>query len=146
MLRSPKNRAVGSEREVLRLTNIERQSVKNCGGRNMSAAPALQWSDVLARSAAAHARDMAEKQYFNHVSLDGREPSDRIYAAGYRGATTGENIASGQATPAEVMAGWMKSPGHCVNIMRREYRYIGVGYFYTSVGDYHHYWVQNFGS
>jgi len=104
MLHAPPRRS-GVEREVLRLTNIERQSAKNCGGRNMPAAPGLQWSDLLAHSAAAHARDMAEKQYFNHISQDGREPSDRIYAAGFRGTTTGENIASGQATPAEVRAG-----------------------------------------
>jgi len=145
MLHAPPKRS-GGEREVLRLTNIERQSAKNCGGRSMPAAAALQWSDQLASSAAAHARDMAERQYFNHVSLDGREPADRIYAAGFRGTTTGENIASGQASPAEVIAAWMKSPGHCVNIMRREYRYMGVGYFYTNVGEYHYYWVQNFGS
>lgn len=40
----------------------------------------------------------------------------------------GENIASGQPSPAVVMDGWMHSPGHRMNIMDPGFAIIGVGY------------------
>ncbi len=54
----------------------------------------------------------------------------------------GENIAKGQRTPAEVMKGWMNSPGHRANILSSSYTEIGVGYVTDSNGTA--YWVQHF--
>ncbi len=57
----------------------------------------------------------------------------------------GENIAYGYhmlAKPKEVMKSWMGSSGHRANILRSDYRSIGVGCFRKN-GSY--YWVQCFG-
>ena len=39
----------------------------------------------------------------------------------------GENIAAGQKTSAQVMKGWMNSPGHRANILDKSYNSIGIG-------------------
>jgi uncharacterized protein YkwD len=38
-----------------------------------------------------------------------------------------------------VVDNWLKSPGHCKNIMNKAFKEVGVG----RVGDY---WTQNFGA
>ena len=45
----------------------------------------------------------------------------------------GENLASGEetaGTPHEIVEGWMNSPGHRANILRPEFREIGIGLAY----------------
>jgi uncharacterized protein YkwD len=87
---------------------------------------------------------MGDQGYFNHQSLDGRSPFDRMKQAGYTGSTMGENIAAGQTSPSAVVQGWMQSSGHCKNIMNGQFKDLGVGYYLGTQG-YKHYWVQNFG-
>ena len=80
------------------------------------------------------------------MSQDGRTPTERMRQAGFEGrGPTGENIAAGQDTPADVVEGWMKSPGHCRNIMDPDYGIIGIGFFLAEGSSYDRYWVQNFG-
>lgn len=55
----------------------------------------------------------------------------------------GENIAAGQRTSAQVMKGWMNSPGHRANILDKSYNSIGIG---MAVVDDQYYWVQCFGT
>lgn len=43
----------------------------------------LRWNDTLARVAEARAYDMAVRDYFSHVDLDGFGPNHHINAAGY---------------------------------------------------------------
>lgn len=147
MLRSPnalrKNADPG--REVLRLTNVLRARGGSCGGVAMGPVGALQWSDQLAASALAHAKDMATNGYFSHVSPSGSRPEERMAAAGWTLRPIGENIAAGQADPSEVMQGWIDSPGHCKNLLNGGYKHMGVAYFYAPNTGYKHFWVQNFG-
>jgi uncharacterized protein YkwD len=107
----------------------------------------LSWCPALARSATAHSVDMSLNNYFEHESLDGREISDRAKAQGYDYRTVGENIAVGQRDVAEVMEGWMNSPGHRENILRPQFTHLGSG---VATGDYKGfqsiYWTQNFGA
>ncbi|GAA1150277.1 hypothetical protein GCM10009630_55750 [Kribbella jejuensis] len=90
---------------------------------------------------------MVDQHYFAHDSLDGRSPFDRMKAAGFAGGSMGENIAVGYSSPAAVVAGWMKSPGHRANILNCGYTMIGIGYDPGQVkpdwgnGS----WVQDFG-
>jgi uncharacterized protein YkwD len=86
---------------------------------------------------------MAGKSYFNHTSLDGRTMQSRIHDVGYtmngfKGIKVGENIAFGQQSIAEVMEGWLKSPGHCRNLMDPGFKEIGIA-------EDNKYWVQDFG-
>lgn len=133
------------EHEVLDLVNAARGAGAVCGGVSQPPAPSLSWDDRLADAARLHAMDMAEQGYFDHNSLDGRSPWDRIIAAGYTGQPGAENIAAGSSTAAQVMTNWMASPGHCRNIMSSGLTEIGVGYANLSGSTWGHYWVQAFG-
>lgn len=120
--------------QVTTLVNSER-SKAGCGpvGANSQ----------LDTAALRHSQDMAAKDYFDHNSPDGKDPGDRITAAGYRWTTYGENIARGQQTAAQVMDGWMKSPGHRANILNCAFKEIGVGVHEGSGGPW---WTQAFGA
>ena len=124
------------ETEVVSLVNLERQIY------NLHP---LQWDSRLYAAALGHSQDMAQQNYFDHTSLDGRTPGTRISQAGYPGYTYGENIAAGYPTPQAVMEAWMNSSGHSANILRSSFCDIGVGYAYTASGYYRNYWTQDFG-
>ena len=96
--------------------------------------PRLRANRRLARSASKYSRSMARKNFFSHISPNGGTPTDRIRRGGYlRGARAwaiGENLAWGSgsyATPLGTVRSWMNSPGHRANILRRDYRAIGIG-------------------
>ena len=65
--------------------------------------------------------------------------TDCGYAAG---GALGENIAAGQQTPADVMAAWIASTGHRMNLENPAFRSIGVGV--AIGGPFGIYWVQDF--
>jgi uncharacterized protein YkwD len=94
----------------------------------------------LEAAATAHAVDMRVRSFFDHTNPDGASPGDRITAAGYAWSSYGENIAMGYRTPAAVMEGWMKSTGHCQNLLNPRFTELGVGVDATGRE-----WVQNFG-
>ena len=88
---------------------------------------------------------MANQNYFDHTSKDGRNPGQRMSAAGYSWSAYGENIAAGQTSAASVMAGWMESPGHCSNIMNKNFRDVAVACVVNSSSTYKRYWTMNLG-
>jgi uncharacterized protein YkwD len=129
--------------ELLQQINRVRQKGCNCGATKMPPVPPLTWNDLLEKAAKGHAKEMAKKNFFSHTSKDGRSTMNRAEEAGYvhngfRSFTVGENIAQGQPTIAEVMAGWFKSEGHCMNLMNPDFKEVGVWLYDT-------YWVQDFG-
>lgn len=132
------------EAEVLRLVNVARSSGRKCGSTYYRAAKALRGDALLDKVAAAHSQDMADHSYFSHTSLTGASPFTRMKRAGYAYDSAGENIAAGFRTPASVVKAWLKSAGHCRNIMRRGYTELGVGY--ATGGLYGTYWTQDFGN
>jgi uncharacterized protein YkwD len=106
--------------------------------------PAVRSDDKLTIAARAHSADMAARNYFSHDTLEGVKFSTRITNAGYRWSGAGENIAKGQRTPAEVMTGWMNSPGHRANILNCGFKDLGVGVAADSYGSL--LWTQDFAS
>jgi uncharacterized protein YkwD len=129
--------------EFLDYINRTRQKGCNCGTTYMPPAPPLIWNDQLEIAAIGHAVDMYDKNYFSHTSKDGRTMEKRMFAAGYaykgyKSFMIGENIAMGQHSIPEVMAGWFKSEGHCKNLMNPGFKEVGVA-------AYNSYWVQDFG-
>ena len=91
----------------------------------------LRASRTLETAAMVHAHDMVRRRYFGHISPEGTDPFKRASVAGYRGArrtNVGENLVSWTAplTPAQVVAKWMASPPHRRNILRCEWRDVGV--------------------
>jgi uncharacterized protein YkwD len=134
------------EARVLELTNAERQQGGCCGSKGcFQPSRLLATNGNLEVAARRHARDMAERNFFAHEGPDGTTLSDRLDAAGFRGCAAGENIAYGQSSPEEVVADWMKSEGHCTNILSSAYRRLGVGYYDDSAAELRRIWVQNFG-
>ncbi|MFC8125872.1 CAP domain-containing protein [Streptomyces sp. NPDC057302] len=119
---------------VLRLTNAERSAA---GLRPLSPDP------LLTVAAQGHSADMVARAFYSHTSPDGGEPWDRASAAGSRHRAIGENIACGQRTPAEVVDGWMNSPGHRANILKPSFTHLGVGF--AGGGSTGTYWTQLFG-
>jgi uncharacterized protein YkwD len=111
--------------------------------RGGAGCPAVRLDDRLNAAAAAHSADMAANDYFDHTSRDGRSFVDRVRAQGYD-APRSENIAAGQRTPADVVAGWLDSPGHRRNILDCGSTEMGVGR--ADGGSFGRYWTQVFGT
>ncbi|WP_433298552.1 CAP domain-containing protein [Actinoplanes sp. CA-030573] len=76
---------------------------------------------------------MAHTGLFTHVWRDGTTFVARSHAAGYA-QPSGENIAWGYRTAAEVMSAWMASPSHRENILNCGARSIGTGVAYGMNG------------
>lgn len=81
----------------------------------------------LNRAAQRHADDMAENNYFSHVSRDGRTVVDRIRATGYNPVAFGENIAGGQQSDAEALRAWRNSAAHDRLLKSRAVDEFGLG-------------------
>jgi len=133
-------------RAVLQLVNAARKQSRNCGKQHFGAAPALRWNDRLAAAALAHSRDMAQQNYFEHQAPDGSEVGDRADREGYRWRHIGENIATGQGSAQQVVAGWLASPHHCANIMDPAFTDTGAAYATQIKSRTGIYWTQVFGA
>jgi len=110
------------ELEVLQRTNQVRQE------RGLRA---LQWDARAYQAAAAHARDMLQRNFFAHQNLEGLGAAERLRAAGVWEVVVGENLASFEGypdpeIPQRALAGWMNSPGHRANLLRPEFTHLGV--------------------
>lgn len=129
---------------MLSLISTARASTRSCGNVNFAATNSLSWSDALQRSARVHSTDMATDNFFGHVGNDGRSVSDRVTDEHYSWQITGENIAAGQRDTAEVLAGWLASPGHCANIMNPRYTTLAVACSSSRSADFGRYWTAVF--
>jgi uncharacterized protein YkwD len=79
----------------------------------------------------------------DHAGSDGSTPAMRATRAGYAWRTVGENVATGQSTPEQVVAEWLDSPRHCSNIMDADFTQMGVAFAASASGVY---WAQVFGA
>lgn len=86
----------------------------------------LAWSDGLTPVGEAHAFEMYTQGYFSHVSPITGSVGDRATQAGLTYRLVGENLALA-ASPHMVHDGLMNSPGHRENILRTEFRRVGIG-------------------
>lgn len=131
---------------VLALVNEARSSSRRCGRKRFAAAPALALSDALQQAAAIHASDMARRSTLSHTGGDASTPAERATRTGYRWRFVGENIASGQATPEQVVTEWVDSPHHCSNLMSADFTEMGVAWAADPKSAGGIYWAQVFGS
>ncbi len=97
------------------------------------------WNDLLYQTAASHAQDMLDKNYFGHISRDGRDVGDRFDELGYKWQFAGENLGEGQESFNEVVQDWLDSPSHCKMIMNADMKEMGL----SKRGRF---WVQHFGT
>jgi uncharacterized protein YkwD len=122
--------------------NAARAVARSCGNSVMPVAGPLVWNQRLFSAADRHARDMATRNYFSHTSLDGRSLAQRVAAEGYAWTSVGENLAAGQSTVDGVLSGWLSSPGHCSNLMSRQFEAVGVSCVWQAGSRFGHYWVM----
>lgn len=147
-----------TEMKILEYTNAERAK---------KGLAQLTLDEKLSNVAAGHSLDMASKNYFSHVNLQGENPTKRAERMGYdvhknlEGGWSrhgiGENLGklpTGNVrgygyvanTPDAIakaqVALWMNSEGHRANILKGDYDLIGIGVSMSSSGFY--YSTQNF--
>ncbi|GAA2882586.1 hypothetical protein Acy02nite_04830 [Actinoplanes cyaneus] len=91
-----------------------------------------------------HASYMARNNHFQHTSRKGQDPGQRVTGAGYRWSLYRENLALGQDSPWEVVAGWMTSPEHRANILNCRLHQMGIGLAINAKRV--PYWVQELAS
>ena len=135
-----------ASRQVLALTNQARTHPRRCGATPYGAAPPLAPSTKLSEVALAYAHDMAAWGYMDHTGHDGSTPAARISRSGYRWSEVGENLASGIMKPEDVVAGWLRSPEHCANLMDPLFRQAGVAFAVNSHDKRGVYWAMEFGT
>jgi uncharacterized protein YkwD len=94
--------------------------------RERSGLRPLAFDEELRPVTRAHSREMFELGYFSHTSPVTGTPFDRMRAAGVRFGIAGENLAYTR-TVEMAHTGLMASPGHRANILRPEFRRVGIG-------------------
>ncbi len=121
------------EKQVVELVNAERAKA--------GVAP-LSLDSSVSNAARTKSQDMATNNYFSHTSPTYGSAGNMLSKFGIKYTAWGENIASGQKTPQEVVTAWMNSQGHRENILSSTFTKIGVGYATNSKG--YAYWTQIF--
>ncbi len=101
------------------------------------------WSSAAAEASRLHSQDMADQNYFDHSSLDGRSPWDRMEAQGIRWRSAAENISAGRSSGIDAYNGWVNSSGHRRNMLGGT-KYLGVGAGCSGSSDYAVYMTQDF--
>lgn len=140
-----RQQAEAISRRVLQLTNAARAQPRRCGPKAYAAAPPLALNTTLGRAALAYAQELASHGYMDHTGRDGSSPAQRITRSGYQWRETGENLASGDMTPEEVVAGWLGSAHHCANLMDPAFTEMGVAFGVNPRDERGVYWAMEFG-
>ncbi|KAB7706540.1 serine protease [Bacillus aerolatus] len=123
----------GFEYQLFDLTNADRVNHH---------LPVLKWDNKVKETARKHSMDMAEQSYFSHTNLKGQSPFDRMKEDEIFFTTAGENLAYGQFSSIFAHEGLMNSLGHRENILRPEYRFLGVGVAFNEESQ--PYYTENF--
>lgn len=89
--------------------------------------PPLRANALLARAAAEHACDMAQRGRMSHHGSTTTGPAQRVKAQGYAPKLTAENIAAGPFDLNRVLAEWNRSDGHLRNTLLPQTREFGIG-------------------
>lgn len=104
---------------TVKWTNIQRV--------NSGSLPPLVENAKLNSAASRKVQDMFNRQYFEHVSPDGKNVGDLVEATGYEYIAVGENLALGNyKNDQELVQAWMDSLGHRANILSTKFTEIGV--------------------
>ena len=99
----------------------------------------LKKDAALEKIAQTRAKEMAINNKFSHTRPNGKSGLSLIPG----NVAKGENIAKGQTSCKAVMTAWYNSKGHKANILRKNFKKIGIAcYTYKGVN----YWVAVFSS
>lgn len=118
----------GNKQQIFDITNIMRKRFNE---------DSLKWDEPTANVAYLHSQDMADANYFSHVSETKGDLADRLQAGHISYRAAGENIAANYIDAIAVMEGWLNSKGHREALLNKEFTNLGVGV-------YEKYYTQNF--
>jgi hypothetical protein len=102
--------------------------------RSIHHVAALELNQQLSHAAQAKANDMASRDYWSHITPDGKQPWTFIAGSGYQFEAAGENLAYGFGSSDQVISAWMHSPEHEENVLNGAYR--DVGFATANVTDF----------
>ena len=105
------------ELEMLELVNQERAK---------ASLKSLTMDGELVRVARQHSTDMLTRGYFSHYTPEGKDAHDRLRSEKVHFLLAGENLAFAP-TVTVAHTGLMNSPGHRANILRPQFRKVGIG-------------------
>lgn len=91
----------------------------------------LERDDTAAYAAAEHSIDMAENDYFEHVSPSGVTLKDRLIRNNVQFRFAGENIAMGHTSSIFVHHSLLNSIDHRRNLLHPDFTHLGVGVSYS---------------
>ncbi len=97
---------------------------------------------LLVSAARAHAEDLARTGTIGHEGSDGSTPAQRVTAAGYVWTSVGQNVATGQTSPEEVVTAWMKSEPHRRNLLNPRFTSAGMATIDAPATRWGTYWVM----
>ncbi len=94
--------------------------------RNQAGLPDLTLDESLCHIALLKARDMADNNYFGHISATYGNPFEMMTAYGIQFGAAGENIA-GNSSVEQAFESWTSSEEHIRNIVGDSYNKLGIG-------------------
>ncbi len=102
----------------------------------------LTFDDTAYQAAMAHSLDMARRKYFAHKSPEGHSVTYRLGQLDFEfiNTTWGENIAMNHNFPdpaGATLKGWIDSPGHYKNMVKKEYQYSAIAIVKTEEEKYY---------
>ncbi len=127
------------QKEMLNAVNEIREKGCMCGNEKMPPVAKITWNEKLAKASQIHSDYMAANKTMTHTWQDGKTAPQRVLEQGYTYRFVAENVAYNQRSVNEVIIAWLKSPGHCVNIMSANVTEMGA-----AVNSW--YWTQVFAS
>jgi len=130
------------QQRTLQLINQARAQPRSCGTESFEATTAVSWNTRLLQAAEKHSVDMTQHNFFDHTGSDGSSVAARVDETGYQWRAVGENIAAGQRSASEVVAGWLASPGHCRNLMNPVFAEVAVTCVEDNGADFTRYWTN----
>lgn len=118
----------GMEKQIFDITNMIRNRFEH---------QQLGWDQKIASVAFQHSKDMAEHNYFSHISPEGKGLQERLKDHKVYYFSAGENIAAQYPDAPAAVEGWLNSEGHREALLNKDYTHLGVGV-------YRDYYTQNF--
>lgn len=125
----------GQERQIMDLGNAIRAR---------KGLTPFAWNDQIAAVALLHSKDMASRDFFDHVNPDGKSPFDRMAAGGVRYSAAAENIAAGYQSAIFAHEAWMNSIGHRTALLSQYTKFGGGVYYAVQEYGIYCYYTENF--
>lgn len=110
--------------------------------RKLHGLKSLSWSGAIAEIAKKHSQDMSERNYFSHISPEGKDVVDRYEKANFvcaRELSNGDVLKGGEnlaevsypddliGIDTRIVQSWMDSPSHKKNLLFDGYGTEGIG-------------------